>query len=245
MGIVNLTPDSCSDGGTLTQVRQAVLHCEQLLMDGADILDLGGESSRPGAAPVSLEEETRRVWPVLQEALRLHCPVSLDTVKPELMQRALDAGVDIINDIHALRSPGAVEAIAAHRQCGLVLMHMRGLPGHMQQAPLYCEAGVAKERIVLDPGIGFGKTVDHNWALLRRQAQLLTLGHPLLVGWSRKSTLGTLTGRAVGDRVAASVAAALAAVQQGARIVRVHDVAQTVDAIKVWRAAGLLKKDHY
>ena len=258
MGIVNLTPDSFSDGGTLTQVRQAVLHCEQLLMDGADILDLGGESSRPGAAPVSLEEETRRVWPVLQEALRLHCPVSLDTVKPELMQRALDAGVDIINDIHALRSPGAVEAIAAHRQCGLVLMHMQGLPGHMQQAPLYCdvvdevvaffgerlqvlqEAGVAKERIVLDPGIGFGKTVDHNWALLRRQAQLLTLGHPLLVGWSRKSTLGTLTGRAVGDRVAASVAAALAAVQQGARIVRVHDVAQTVDAIKVWRAAGLL-----
>ena len=257
MGIVNLTPDSFSDGGTLQQVQHAVAHCEQLLRDGADILDLGGESSRPGAAPVSVEEETRRVWPVLQEALRLQCPVSLDTVKPELMQRALDAGVDIINDIHALRSPGAVNVIAAHPQCGVVLMHMQGSPGSMQQAPHYSdvldevrtffeerllvlqEAGVARERIVLDPGIGFGKTVDHNWALLRRQTELLALGSPLLVGWSRKSTLGALTGRAVGDRLAASVAAALAAVQRGARIVRVHDVAQTVDAIKVWRAAGL------
>ncbi len=258
MGIVNLTPDSFSDGGALTQVRQAVAHCEKLLMEGADILDIGGESSRPGAVPVSLEEETQRVWPLLQEALRLGCPLSLDTVKPELMQRALDAGVDIINDIHALRSPGAVKAVAAHPQCGMVLMHMQGLPGSMQQAPHYSdvldevgaffqerlqvlqEAGVARERIVLDPGIGFGKTVDHNWALLRRQAELLTLGQPLLVGWSRKSTLGNLTGRTVGDRMAASVAASLAAVQQGARIVRVHDVAQTVDALKVWRAAGLL-----
>lgn len=258
MGIVNLTPDSFSDGGALAHVRLAVDHCERLLKDGADILDLGGESSRPGAAPVSLEEETQRVWPVLEQALRMQCPVSLDTVKPELMQRALDAGVDIINDIHALRSPGAVKAVAAHPQCGMVLMHMQGLPGSMQQAPHYSdvldevraffeerlmvlqEAGVDRERIVLDPGIGFGKTVDHNWALLRRQAELLPLKHPLLVGWSRKSTLGVLTGRAVGDRVAASVAAALASVQHGARIVRVHDVAQTVDAIKVWRAAGLL-----
>jgi dihydropteroate synthase len=258
MGIVNLTPDSFSDGGALAHVRQAVAHCEQLLKDGADILDLGGESSRPGAVPVSLEEETQRVWPVLEQALRLQCPVSLDTVKPELMQRALDAGVDIINDIHALRSPGAVKVVAAHPQCGIVLMHMQGLPGSMQQAPHYSdvldevgvffeerlqvlqEAGVVRERIVLDPGIGFGKTVDHNWALLRRQAELRLLGQPLLVGWSRKSTLGTLTGRAVGDRVAASVAAALAAVQGGAQILRVHDVAQTVDALKVWRAAGLL-----
>jgi dihydropteroate synthase len=261
MGIVNLTPDSFSDGGALTGVHAALAHCEQLLREGADILDIGGESSRPGAAPVSLQEETRRVWPVLQEALRLGCPVSLDTVKPELMRRALDAGVDIINDIHALRSPGAVDAIAAHPCCGIVLMHMQGLPGSMQQAPQYSDvlhevraffeerlqvvrqAGVNEERIVLDPGIGFGKTVDHNWALLRRQAELSTLGQPLLVGWSRKSTLGALTGRAVGDRVAASVAAALAAVQHGARTVRVHDVAQTVDAIKVWRAAGLLNTE--
>jgi dihydropteroate synthase len=258
MGIVNVTPDSFSDGGTLTSVHQGMAHCEQLLREGADILDFGGESSRPGAAPVSLEEETRRVWPVLQEALRLKCPVSLDTVKPELMRRALDAGVDIINDIHALRSPGAVAAVAAYPCCGVVLMHMQGLPGSMQQSPEYSDvlqevrtffeqrlqvlqdAGVASERIVLDPGIGFGKTVDHNWALLQQQPALLALKHPLLLGWSRKSTLGVLTGRAVDDRLAASVAAALAAVQQGARVVRVHDVAQTVDALKVWRAAGLL-----
>jgi dihydropteroate synthase len=257
MGIVNLTPDSFSDGGALTSAHVALAHCEQLLREGADILDIGGESSRPGAAPVSLEEETRRVWPVLQEALRLGCPVSLDTVKPELMRRALDAGVDIINDIHALRSPGALDAIAAHPRCGIVLMHMQGLPGSMQQAPHYSDvlhevraffeerlqvvqdAGVACERIVLDPGIGFGKSVDHNWALLSRQTELLQLGPPLLLGWSRKSTLGVLTGRPVGDRLAASLAAALAAVQQGARIVRVHDVAQTVDALKVWRSAGL------
>lgn len=259
MGIVNITPDSFSDGGALAHVRQAVAHCERLLKEGADILDIGGESSRPGAAPVSLEEETQRVWPVLQEALRLGCAVSLDTVKPELMQRALDAGVDIINDIHALRSPGAVEVVARHPQCGVVLMHMQGLPGSMQQSPQYDDvllevkaffearlqvlqkAGVQRERIVLDPGIGFGKTVEHNWALLQQQPALLALNQPLLVGWSRKSTLGALTGRAVGERLAASVAAALAAVQQGARIVRVHDVAQTVDAIKVWQAAGLLK----
>jgi dihydropteroate synthase len=260
MGIVNVTPDSFSDGGTLSQVRHAVAHCEKLLTDGADILDIGGESSRPGARPVSLEEETRRVWPVLQEALRLQCPVSLDTVKPPLMQRALDAGVDIINDVHALRSPGAIDAVAAHPQCGVVLMHMQGLPGNMQKAPQYTDvlrevaaffeerlqllvsqAGIARERIVLDPGIGFGKTIDHNWALLRRQDELLSLGQPLLVGWSRKSTLGSLTGRDVGDRLAASVAAALAAVNNGARIVRVHDVAQTVDALKVWRAGGLIK----
>ncbi|MFM8900703.1 MAG: dihydropteroate synthase [Burkholderiales bacterium] len=257
MGIVNVTPDSFSDGGALAQVRQAVAHCERLLEEGADILDIGGESSRPGAAPVSLEEETRRVWPVLQEALRLDCPVSLDTVKPELMRRALDAGVDIINDIHALRSPGAVEVLASHPQCGVVLMHMQGVPGSMQQSPQYGdvvqevqaffverlrvvqEAGIQRERIVLDPGIGFGKTVEHNWTLLQQQPQLLALNQPLLVGWSRKSTLGALTGRAVGERLAASVVAALAAVQQGARLVRVHDVAPTVDAIKVWRAAGL------
>lgn len=258
MGIVNVTPDSFSDGGALVQARQAIAHCELLLNEGADILDIGGESSRPGAAPVSLEEETRRVWPVLQEALRLGCPVSLDTVKPELMQRALDAGVDIINDIHALRSPGAVEVVTGHPQCGVVLMHMQGLPGSMQQSPQYSDvlqevqgffeerlqvlqaAGVQRERIVLDPGIGFGKTVEHNWALLQQQPQLLALNQPLLVGWSRKSTLGALTGRSVGERLAASVAAALACLQQGARIVRVHDVAPTVDAIQVWRAAGLL-----
>lgn len=264
MGIVNATPDSFSDGGSWGDVAEdakaAICHCEQLLRDGADILDIGGESSRPGAAPVSLEEETDRVWPVLSAALSMGCPVSLDTVKPALMRRALDAGVDIINDIHALRADGAVAAVAEHPGCGVCLMHMQGQPASMQAAPRYedvvrevsvflrqranvlRDAGVAPDRVVLDPGIGFGKTVDDNWALLRRQAELLDLGYPLLVGWSRKSTLGTLTGRPVAQRLAGSLAAALAAVQNGARIVRVHDVAQTADALKVWAAAGLPAK---
>lgn len=259
MGIVNLTPDSFSDGGRFDTAAAALVHCESLLRDGADILDLGGESSRPGAQPVGWQDEWQRVQPVLQAALGLGCPISLDTTKPQLMERALAMGVDIVNDIHALQTPTAEEAVAAHPDCGVCLMHMQGEPQAMQAAPTYADVvhevcdflaqrvdtlrrrGVAAQRIVVDPGIGFGKTVQHNVELLRRQSELLTLGHPLLVGWSRKSALGAITGKSPQDRLAASVAAALASVQRGARIVRVHDVAATVDALKVWRAAGLAR----
>jgi len=257
MGIVNVTPDSFSDGGRFADVRSAAAHCEQLLKEGADILDIGGESSRPGAQPVSPEDELVRVMPVLEAALQLQCPVSIDTAKTEVMRRALDLGVDIVNDINALRALGAMDVVAGHPSCGVCLMHMQGEPRSMQAAPAYDDVvasvksflenhavqlqaqGVAAERIVLDPGYGFGKSVEHNLALFRRQRELLDLGFPLLVGWSRKSTLGTLTGRGPGERMVASVAAALAAVQLGARIVRVHDVAATVDALKIWQAAGL------
>jgi dihydropteroate synthase len=257
MGIVNVTPDSFSDGGQHVGTRAALAHCERLLAQGADILDIGGESSRPGADIVGVDEELARVLPVLEGALSLGCPVSLDTAKPAVMQRALDLGVDIINDIGALRAPGALDCVAAHPGCGVCLMHMQGEPRSMQAAPVYDdvvgevgrfladraaalrERGVAAERITLDPGIGFGKSMAHNLELLRRQDELLAGGYPLLVGWSRKSSLGTLTGRPAGERLVASVAAALAAVQRGASVVRVHDVAQTVDALKVWRAAGL------
>ena len=257
MGIVNLTPDSFSDGGRFDTAAAALAHCESLLRDGADILDLGGESSRPGAQPVGWQDEWQRVQPVLQAALGLGCPISLDTTKPQLMERALAMGVDIVNDVNALQTPTAEEAVAAHPDCGVCLMHMQGEPQAMQAAPTYADVvhevcnflarrvdtlrrrGVAAQRIVVDPGIGFGKTVPHNVELLRRQSELLALGHPLLVGWSRKSALGAITGKPPQDRLAASVAAALASVQRGARIVRVHDVAATVDALKVWRAAGL------
>ncbi|MBC7715759.1 MAG: dihydropteroate synthase [Pseudorhodobacter sp.] len=258
MGIVNVTPDSFSDGGVFFDTAVAMKHCESLLHDGADILDIGAESSRPGAAAVSWSDEWQRVFPVLQGALSLGCPVSIDTTKAELMERALAMGVDIINDINALRDPDGLAAVAAHDQCGVCLMHMQGQPQGMQAAPKYVDVvrevteflalrareltirGVLFERIVLDPGIGFGKTVAHNLELLRRQGELRVLGFPLLVGWSRKSTLGAVTGKSAQERLAASVAAALAAVQHGARIVRVHDVAATVDALKVWKAAGLL-----
>jgi dihydropteroate synthase len=258
MGIVNITPDSFSDGGRHAGTQAALAHCEQLLKEGADILDLGGESSRPGAAPLPLEEELSRVLPVLIGALSLGVPVSIDTYKPETMRAALDLGVDIVNDIYALRWPGALDVVAAHPACGICLMHMQGEPQSMQLRPIYGDVleevsqflaertallgakGVGAERIVLDPGIGFGKTVEHNLALLARQRELLVLGYPLLVGWSRKSSLGALTGRQIGDRMVASVAAAVAAAQHGAKLLRVHDVAATVDALKVIEAAGLL-----
>ena len=257
MGIVNMTPDSFSDGGHFFGSAAAVDHCRRLIDDGADILDIGGESSRPGALPVSLDEERRRVLPVLEAVLAMGHPVSIDTTKAALMAEALALGVDIVNDISALRAPGALEVIAAHQTCGVCLMHMRGDPPSMQSQAHYTDvvaevrsvlqarvqalaaAGVAADRLVIDPGIGFGKSVEHNLELLRRQRELLMIGRPLLVGWSRKSTLGVLTGRAVGERLAASLAAALASVVNGASIVRVHDVAATVDAIKVWRAAEL------
>ena len=257
MGIVNVTPDSFSDGDRFKDSAAAIAHCEQLLADGADMLDIGGESTRPGALPVPASEELARVLPVLDAALGLGCPVSVDTSKPEVMAAVLARGADIVNDIDALQTPGALAVVAGHASCGVCLMHKRGTPASMQLRPHYDDVvdevsgflreraevlrahGVADERIVFDPGIGFGKSVEHNLALLRRQRELLALGRPLLVGWSRKSTLGAITGRDVAQRQAASVAAALAAVQSGASIVRVHDVAATVDALKVWRAAGL------
>ena len=259
MGIVNVTPDSFSDGGQHHDPAAAMAHCEQLLREGADMLDIGGESTRPGARAPGLAEELARVVPVLRHAVSLGVPVSVDTSRPEVMTAALGLGVDIVNDVRSLARPGALAAVAGHALCGICLMHMQGEPGSMQRAPQYSgygvddvvawlharlqmvqASGVARDRITLDPGIGFGKTPVHNWALLRRQADLLALGQPLLLGWSRKSTLGTLTGRSVADRLVPSVAAALACVQRGAQVVRVHDVAATVDALKVWQAAGLL-----
>ena len=259
MGIVNVTPDSFFDGGRHDTVDAARAHCERLVGEGADMLDIGGESTRPGARPPGVQEELDRVLPVLEHACTLGVPVSVDTSRAEVMRAALAAGADIVNDVRALRRPGALDVVAAHAGCGVCLMHMLGDdPAAMQQAPAYDDvvkavrdflherlvsavrAGVAKTRIVLDPGIGFGKTPEHNWALMQGLDSLLALGQPLLVGWSRKSTLGALTGRGADDRLAASLAAALAAVQRGVRIVRVHDVVATVDALAVWRRCGLI-----
>jgi dihydropteroate synthase len=251
MGIVNVTPDSFSDGGRYASTRAAVGHCEQLLAEGADILDIGGESTRPGTQPVPLEEELARVLPVLREVMGLGVPISVDTYKPEVMREALDHGADIINDILALQRPGARDAVAAHPRCGVCLMHMHGEPRTMQQSPMegdavpqvlaflrqaalaLQEAGVDRDCIAWDPGIGFGKTVDQNFALLARQHELLAAGYPLVVGWSRKSSLGSVTGLPVNERLSASVVAALLAVERGAHVVRVHDVKQTVAALKV------------
>lgn len=257
MGIVNTTPDSFSDGGRFVDAANACTHCEQLVAEGADILDIGGESTRPGSLPPSEQEELDRVLPVVRHAVNLGVPVSVDTGRPALMAAALDLGADIVNDVRALQAPGALDVLARHPAAGVCLMHMKGEPATMQQAPEYADvlsevaaflqerlaavvaAGLAPARIVLDPGYGFGKTLAHNLALFDRQEALLALGRPLLVGWSRKGTLGQLTGRPVGERLPASLGAALAAVARGARIVRVHDVAATVDALKIWNAAGL------
>jgi len=257
MGIVNVTPDSFSDGGRHASVSAALLHCEKLVAEGADLLDVGGESTRPGALAPDSEEEISRVLPVVAEALRLGVPLSVDTSNPELMRRALDMGVDIVNDVRALQRPDALACVAMHADAGVCLMHMRGEPdtmhAHVDYGDVVTEvaaflvqrlrvleaAGIAAERVVFDPGIGFAKTPEHNLALLQRQAELCrSLPRPLLVGWSRKGTLGLITGRPVGERLAASVAAALAAVDRGAAIVRVHDVAATVDALKVWQAVA-------
>jgi dihydropteroate synthase len=267
MGIVNLTPDSFSDGGEHAGTRAALRHCEQLIADGAHILDLGAESSRPGAQVLPVEDELARLLPVLREATMLGVPISVDTYKPQVMQAALDLGADIVNDIWALRwhnapvgerAGAASAAVAAHPQCGVCLMHMHGEPATMQRAPMagdvvavvqafLAEAaaqlealGVARTRIVFDPGIGFGKTVEQNFSLLQHQRTLLTSGYPWLAGWSRKSSLATVSGdaaQAPQSRVIESVAAAVLSVDRGARIVRVHDVRETVAALKVWRAA--------
>jgi dihydropteroate synthase len=259
MGIVNLTPDSFSDGGQYSTLSIALENAQTLLAQGADILDIGGESSRPGAQPVSVEEELKRVLPFLQEALTWNVPISVDTYKPEVMQAALDLGADVVNDIWALRQEGARQVVARHPQCGVCLMHMHQEPLTMLAQPMTGDAlplvkdfltqqilklrqsGVQANRIVLDPGIGFGKTLEQNLSLLKRQSELLSLGHPLMAGWSRKGTLGKLTaiqGKAPEpkDRVGASVAAALIAVQNGASVVRVHDVKETVQALRVWKA---------
>lgn len=251
MGIVNVTPDSFSDGGRYASTRSALALCEKLLVEGAHIVDIGGESSRPGTPPVPVDEELARVLPVLRDALTLGVPISVDTYKPEVMRRALDLGVDIVNDIWALRQPGAPEQLAAHPNCGVCLMHMHGEPQTMQRSPVQGDAvpqvvaflqrasralqalGVDAARIAWDPGIGFGKTVEQNFALLARQQDLLAAGYPLVVGWSRKSSLGAVTGLPVNERLAPSVAAALLAVERGAHVVRVHDVKETLAALKV------------
>lgn len=253
MGIVNVTPDSFSDGGQCQHAELAIRHAHRLIEQGADIIDIGGESTRPGAPRVDAAEELRRVLPVLRALRDTGVPLSIDTSKAEVMQGALDAGACIVNDVCALREPGALEVVA-RADCGVVLMHMQGVPRTMQLAPLYVdvvaevaeflaarqrvlrEAGVAADRIVLDPGFGFGKTPAHNWRLLSRLAAIDGGALPLLVGLSRKSMLGHATGRPVDQRVTASVAAALLAVERGARVLRVHDVAATRDAIAVWGA---------
>lgn len=261
MGIVNLTPDSFSGDGLVDGgVRAALAQCEQMLRDGADLLDLGAESSRPGAPPVSAQEELRRLLPVLRHALSLGVPISVDTCKPAVMQAVLDLGADIINDIWALRQATALEVIAGHDSCGVCLMHMHREPQTMQVQPMTGQAfpqvrsflegaaarvraaGVAADRIVIDPGVGFGKTVAQNLEMLKHPAAWLELGYPWVAAWSRKSTLGTVMSSTqepvpVTDRLPGSLAAAVLAVERGARIVRVHDVRETVQALRLWQAA--------
>jgi dihydropteroate synthase len=258
MGIVNVTPDSFSDGGRHDDRRAAIAHCERLLAEGADILDIGGESTRPGAPKVDAEGEWARIAEVLTAAVTMGVPVSVDTYKPEVMRRALDAGADVINDVQALQLPGALAAVVGSG-AGVCLMHMRGEPASMMDLAVYDDvvaevqgflaqraqaaqaAGLPADCIALDPGYGFAKTAEHNLRLLAGQQQLKALGYPLLVGWSRKRTLGDITGRPVGERLPASLAAALRAASAGANVVRVHDVAATVDALKVWAAVDAAK----
>jgi len=254
MGILNVTPDSFSDGGRYQSLEFAMERAEQMIKDGVDIIDIGGESTRPGSPSVPVQEELARVMPAIFALRELGYALSIDTCKPEVMREAIIAGADMINDINAFRAPGAIEAVA-DSDCGLCIMHMRGTPQDMQAQPVYQDvvaeviaflrervealeaAGVARERVTIDPGFGFGKTVEHNVALLRSINRMeRELGLPVLAGLSRKSMIGALTGRPVEQRLAGSLGGALAAVAQGARIVRVHDVAETVDAIRVWNA---------
>lgn len=253
MGIVNVTPDSFSDGGHLGDDQAAIDHALRMLDEGADILDVGGESTRPGAEPVPAAEEIRRVLPVIEALARRGCVVSADTRKPEVMRAALDAGAAMVNDVTALRAPGALEAVAAS-DAAVCLMHMQGDPQTMQRSPVYadvvgevgqflrervaaCEAaGIGRARLVVDPGFGFGKSLEHNLALLAHLDRLAEPGVPVLAGLSRKSMLGMLTGRAVDQREYAGVAAHLAAVARGARLLRVHNVAAMRDALAVWNA---------
>ena len=255
MGVVNVTPDSFSDGGRYATTEHAAAHASVLIGEGADIVDIGGESTRPNAAPVAFEEERRRVLPVLEALRDCGIPVSVDTQNPALMREAIAAGASMVNDINALAAPGALEAVA-DTAAAVCLMHKRGDPKTMQQDPHYEDvvrevreflaarvtaaerAGMIRERIVIDPGFGFGKTFEHNLALLRELRQFAALGAPVVAGLSRKAMLGTITGRDVGERVFASIAAALIAVENGARILRAHDVAATRDALAVWNAVN-------
>ncbi len=255
MGILNVTPDSFSDGGRYRGLEFAVSHAEDMIRDGATMVDIGGESTRPGSPGVPVAEELARVMPTLYALRTLDVALSVDTCKPEVMREAIIAGADMINDINGFRAPGAIEAVR-DSDCGLCVMHMQATPATMQQAPSYGDvvrevidflnervdmlvaAGIARERICIDPGFGFGKTVEHNYALLRQLGRIRDeVGLPVLAGLSRKSMIGAVTGRPVEGRVAGSIGGALAAAAHGARIVRVHDVAETVDALKVWRAA--------
>ena len=282
MGIVNVTPDSFSDGGAHVSARAALLHCEQLIKDGADILDIGGESTRPGAQPLPLADELNRVLPVLREAVKLGVPISIDTYKAQVMRAALDCGADIINDVWALRQSGAQEAVDEHPRCGVVLMHMHGEPLSMQVSPMQeapesegGQGGVTPQvlrfleqqmtislrhwaektqemattasladpieltpstRLCIDPGIGFGKTVSQNFTLLRELSQFKSLGCAVLAGWSRKSSLGAVTGLELGQRMLPSVVAAVLAAQHGAHVLRVHDVQETAVGLKVLAA---------
>lgn len=256
MGIVNVTPDSFSDGGQHTSTVAVLGQCERLIQQGADILDIGGESTRPGASPVSLAQELDRVLPVVREAVKFGIPISVDTYKPEVMRAVLDLGVDIINDVYALRMPGAIDAVAAYPLSGLCLMHMHREPVDMQIHPMEGDVihsvvsflrarmealeqeGIQARRMVMDSGVGFGKTVEQNFTLMAQQSRLIrAISRPWLSGWSRKSALGAVTGKLHADeREAASIAAAVLSVDRGARIVRVHDVQGTVDALQVWSA---------
>jgi dihydropteroate synthase len=256
MGILNVTPDSFSDGGQHASLEFALAHAEQMMEQGVDIIDIGGESTRPGAPAVSLEDELRRVLPVLYALRDCGKAISVDTYKPLVMREAILAGVDMINDINAFRADGAIDAVR-DSDCALCIMHMRGEPSTMQQQPEYGDvvqevtaflreriealtaAGIERRRLWIDPGFGFGKTIEHNYALVKAGRQMVAeLGVPLLAGLSRKSMIGAVTGKPVEQRMAGSVGGALAAVAHGAQIVRVHDVAETVDALKVWQAAN-------
>jgi dihydropteroate synthase len=256
LGIVNVTPNSFSDGGRFLDPARAIDHGLRLGEEGADLVDVGGESTRPGAQAVALDEELRRVMPVVEALAREGIAVSVDTMKPEVMRAAIEAGCAAVNDVNAFRAPGAVEAVA-HAGVGLIAMHMQGTPETMQAEPRYDDvvaevaaylgsraraleaAGVEASRIALDPGFGFGKTLEHNVALFRALPALASMGYPVVAGVSRKRMIGEITGRPLAERTAGSVAAALLAVQNGARLVRVHDVKETVDAIRVWAATRI------
>ena len=257
MGIVNVTPDSFSDGGRFLARDAAIAHGRCLIEHGADILDIGGESTRPGAAPASVQEELDRVMPVLEALYGDGIPISIDTQKSKVMAAAIKAGAAMINDVNALQADGAIEVCAA-ANVAVCLMHKQGTPATMQHAPTYVDvvtevadflatraqaslnAGIARDRIVIDPGFGFGKNVEHNFRMLRELRSLVTLGFPVLAGFSRKASLGLITGRPADERLAASIAAAILCAQNGATIIRVHDVRETVDALKVLAAATSL-----
>ena len=262
MGIVNITPDSFSDGNHYLQADAAIAHAKQLIADGADILDIGAESTRPGAEPVALDEELRRLLPVIEGLRALNVPISVDTFKPAVMRAVLAAGADIINDIAGFRDPESMAAVAG-TNCGLCVMHMQGEPRTMQQQPSYQDlhlevknflsdrvqvlrsAGVAPQRIMLDPGLGFGKTVEHNYTLLRDLEKIQIDSYPWLIGLSRKSMIGHVVNKAPQQRLAGSLAGMLAAVSRGAAVLRVHDVAESADALNVWLAVEQgIKNEH-